>query len=124
MTSVLFVLAVVALGACGSTSEPTLVCDGAIHTALRVSVRDAQTGTSISALSTIIASRRGGQTDSLVHPADSVAAIGDLAGTYDLLVKAPGFADWTKNGVVVEGDLGLTCQPLAVRVDALLQAAR
>jgi hypothetical protein len=119
----IFLFLVGCLAGCGNAAAPTLVCDGALYPALQLTVSDAKTGSSVASQSTIVASRRGGATDTLVHPIGPLVSVGSLAGTYDVMIAAPGFVSWTMTGVEVPGEQGLTCQPIAVRIDARLQAA-
>jgi hypothetical protein len=47
-----------------------------------------------------------------------LGAAGERPGTYDLTVRAPGYRDWTRNGVTVTAD---ECHVRSVAVTARLQ---
>ncbi|HVT40058.1 MAG TPA: hypothetical protein VHE78_13510 [Gemmatimonadaceae bacterium] len=47
--------------------------------------------------------------------------IGASPGTYALLLKKSGYADWTKGGVEVPLDHAGGCQPGTVSLEALIQ---
>jgi hypothetical protein len=119
--AILFIV-LVAGAACGSDNTPT-VCDARDVPAIWLTVRDAQSGVFIGSHATVIVTRHGGATDTLVKPVagDSDRAfIGDLPGTYDLIVKNGGYADWLKGNIVVQATDG-GCHPITIDVEADLQ---
>lgn len=109
-----------ALAACSGIDD---ACDAFLRTAIRLQVRDLATGMSIAANTRVIAARREGGTDTLPLPGmpptdSSVFEVGDLGGTYDLLVQKPGYAEWKQTVSVPSGG----CHPAqTIDVTAKLQ---
>lgn len=85
-----------------STSPPAGYCAAPRSIAVEVDVLDAVTRASIAdnAMGTVVAV---GYQDSLHHGtgADSLLWGGDQLGTYTVTVQRPGYADWSKVGVMV-----------------------
>jgi len=100
-----------------------VTCDAALVVAIKLAVRDAQTGASVVAQSTVIATLRNTKPDTLLMPAIPVdpdtVNVGTHAGTYDLVVKRAGYADWKQTVVVVADG----CEPSTTRVTATLERA-
>jgi hypothetical protein len=95
--------------------------------ALAVYVRDSATGLYAASGSTASAVS-GSYTDRQVVAANPaldtipVSLAPDRAGTYEVRISKPGYADWTKGGIVVEQASQSQCPyVVTVRLTALLQ---
>ena len=118
----LFASLLLAVAGCSASTAPPQ-CAGILIPALRVIVRAAQDGAFVGSGSTIIAARRGAETDTVVNSPTAVDSsaifIGFAPGTYDLTIHKQGYAEWTESsiGVAVAID---GCHPATSTVDASL----
>jgi hypothetical protein len=84
-------------------------CNLVLVSAVRVTVRDAQTHLPPEPASTLVIVD-GTYKDSVVSAAGSATQPREMfagdgrPGTYEILVRTSGYADWTRSGVVVSGD--------------------
>jgi hypothetical protein len=126
---ILFILAACALNAC-STTVPSenlaTACTEMSTSASAVYVRDSVTGVFAASGSTA-AAVSGSYMDSrtvATNPAlDSlpVSLAPDRAGTYDVRISKPGYANWAKSGVTVETSGSQCPYVMTVKLTALLQ---
>lgn len=95
-------VAAVLAGAC---TEPTKYCNLLSFNALDVSIVDAKTGRPAASNATItwtIGSFHDSLTVANTPAADkSVSEIDGVAGTYDVVIRKPGYAYWRKTGILV-----------------------
>lgn len=79
-----------------------LMCDTGIQPSIVVEVRHASADTSLAGAATgfII---DGSFSDSLHHSGGLLSMSGERAGTYTILITAPGFQNWSRAGVEVDG---------------------
>ncbi len=112
--------AVAALGACRSSSTGPLICTANFVYAITVAVRDSATGTPAATGALLVGTGHAGSstwTDTGEGAPDSLHLnVLGLAGTYDLTITKPGYAAWSKNGVVVVSNDG-GCHPATVALD-------
>lgn len=106
----------------GCGGGPTNVCTGDFP-ALRITVRDSLTGTAAASGAIATATRRGDTAETIIVPNDTSRdgvpiPLGSLPGTYDVLLKKAGYADWTKSGIVVETS---NCHLQTVSLEALIR---
>lgn len=123
----IFIVAIAGLlQACTSPFDGTLCTDQFVY-GLNVTVLDSLT-LSPPTKATLLA-RSGAFTDSVGPRSPSpltnggpamllLWTAGERAGVYDITVKAPGYRDWTKNGITVTAD---ACHVNPVSVTAKLQ---
>jgi hypothetical protein len=104
-------LLVVPLGACEGL--PT-VCTDEARPALDVTVTSATTGAPV--VATVIA-RDGAFADSMSTAGPYFTSLWERAGTYDVTVRAAGYATWTRSDVKVAKD---QCHVKTVHLDARL----
>ena len=132
MTSIAFRLVsfcagAVVLSACTSSLDGIPVCTDDFRHGLSVTVVDSVT--SAPPASAVLIARSGAFVDSVgpatPHPVVQngppvllLFSAGERAGTYDLTVRAPGYRDWTRNGVNVTED---ECHVRLTEVTARLQ---
>lgn len=110
---------------CGrSMEEPGRVCTDIYVHGLQVSVVDSVTGAVPASATLVVRSGEYVETRFGLRPppghassALRIAAAGERAGVYDLTVRSTGYADWVKNGVIVEHD---GCHPIPVSLTARL----
>lgn len=84
------------------------VCTLELRFGIYVEVRDAATGGFLTSLPRGIA-RDGAYADSLLAPADpnnpeALVGVGERPGTYEVHIKAAGYAAWDSTGIEVEHD--------------------
>lgn len=112
--------------ACTSPFDGTM-CTTEFRYGLSVTVLDSVT-LSAPARATLLA-RSGAFTDSVGPqaaypfinggpPMLILSTAGERAGVYDITVKAPGYRDWTKNGITVDANV---CHVIPVGITAKLQ---
>lgn len=132
--TVLLLPTMIAALACSTSglANPSQTCTGELRTAIVLSIRNATTGAPAASNATVTVQYRGapGQPDSTstdtltssnAFPRDSVhVPLGAAPGTYNIVVKEAGYADWTQS-VVVKGQENDTCQPVTVSLDVPLQ---
>lgn len=103
---------------CRST---TTVCSARSKDAIRLTVVDSLSSSAPTSPSTVVATN-GSYTETVTSTdaANNVYSIGDArSGTFSLVVKTLGYADWSMSGVEVTADeCGL---PYTVRLTARLQ---
>lgn len=95
------------LPACSAVLDP-VYCTTDFRFGLAVQVQDSVTGAWIGSGATLVA-RDGAYVDSVTGPVGrpedaALAAAGERAGTYDLVVRHEGYLPWSRTGVKVEGD--------------------
>ena len=126
---VMFILATSALIACHTKAPSENVataCTDVSTPALAVYVRDSVTGLFAASGSTASAVS-GSYTDRRIVAANPaldtvpVSLAPDRAGTYDVRISKPGYADWAKSGVVVETSRSQCPYVITVKLTALLQ---
>ena len=116
-------LAALALAGCGRETPTNLACTPSIERGIWVTVVDSLTGAAPSSEATLIA-RSGEYVDSAgpVTPLPGsmllLTAVDERPGSYDLTVRSPGYAAWTRNGVQVTAD---RCHVRRVDVTARLR---
>ena len=101
---------VVGSAACGSSTGPAVgFCTAPASIAIELGVRDSASGAPLADSATGTVSTTSYQ-DSLHHVAgvDSLLFGGNQLGSYTIVVRHPGYLDWTRSGVVVsrEGRCG------------------
>lgn len=119
-------LVLIVLGLSFTACKPATACTDVGIPAIELAIRDAQSGVPIATSSTVIASRRGGATDTL-HvssslPGNYLLEIGLASGTYDLVVRHPGYQDLSLFDIKVS-TANDGCHPVTTSVEARLQAA-
>ena len=121
-----FCAAAFVLAGCGPILDDHL-CTADYRYGLTVAVVDSVTG--VPPASAVLIARSGAFVDSVgpatPHPVVQngppvllLFSAGERAGTYDLTVRAPGYRDWTRNGVNVTED---ECHVRLTKVTARLQ---
>lgn len=115
-------VAAVLAGAC---TEPTKYCNLLSFNALDVSIVDAKTGRAAASNATItwtIGAFHDSLTVANTVVADrSVSEIDGVAGTYDVVIRKPGYADWKKTGILVSSapsGCGVTPVALTAALDS------
>ena len=96
--------------ACASTAEPDVFrsCPSVVWSAIAVNVRDARTGRPAAWGAILYGTYHSSSLGIVVDTAKSVTPdsltmhTGASPGTYDLRLVVPGYAEWTRNGVVVQ----------------------
>jgi hypothetical protein len=96
-------------------------CDASAVPAIRLAVHDALTGAAIPSQMTIVWTEHGAPPDTIVASGADLAGsgipLGLRPGTYDLVVRSPGYAVWSET--VDVGSVG--CKPNTIGVKATLQ---
>jgi len=115
--SVSLLLASQALAGCSKQPpEEQVMCTMEARPALAVVVLDSATGAGLAQVAVAVA-REGVFADTL-HGTDSiVSGVHERAGTYRVELSAPGYLDWSRDGVKVERD---ACHVITARLRALL----
>lgn len=108
MSRVAFALALLAIGSGGCKSNFEPVCASILLPAVSVSVLDARTNAPPLVASTLYVSE-GAYMDSAVTAvlaggAHIAAAAYGRPGTYTIVIRTPGYADWTKSSLQVVAD--------------------
>jgi hypothetical protein len=106
---------------CGCSD--VITCDGSLVPAIELSVIDAGSKAFIASQAIVIVSRSGAPTDTIANPAGADSdpiLIGTSAGTYGLLVRKSGYADWIDTGIVVNADASTACHPKTLTLQASL----
>lgn len=105
--------------------EGSHICLAIINPAIRLTVRDARTGALIATRTTVIANLRGVRPDTIVSPTGNTDSepivIGSSSGTYDLVVRTAGYADWVSNGIIVDRSDGACPNTVTRSIQATLQ---
>jgi hypothetical protein len=116
------VLAAMLAVGCGRSIEDPLACTDIYLYGLEVSVVDSLTGAVPASATMVVRSGDYVETRFGLRPppgqspiALRIGAAGERAGVYDITVRATGYTDWTKNGVVVAHD---GCHPIPVELTA------
>jgi hypothetical protein len=100
-------------------AEVTVACTADFRYGLIVQPRDSLTGGALTAPATVVV-RGGGFADSVLTlgPGEGWSTAGERPGTYRVVVRAPGYAEWARDGVVVGHD---GCHVIPVTLVARLQ---
>lgn len=122
-------LVTILLAGCGggTSSGPVFVCTGP-RTAISVRVNDAQTGQSVAAGTTVIASLGATYADTVRTPdvaADSARVnVANRPGTYTVTIRKTAYAEWSQSGVVVPSNLSpCEAEPVTTTLNAALTKA-
>jgi len=117
-TSLSLVLASQALAGCSRkpVAEEQVMCTMEARPALAVVVLDSATGAGLAQAAVAIA-RQGDFADTLRGTDSIVSGAHERAGTYRVELSAPGYLDWSRDGVKVERDV---CHVQTARLRALL----
>jgi len=118
-------LALAALGAeCPGAPSQGVICTADYRYGLSVSVVDSVTGVAVPRPLLIVATE-GAYSDTAMAarqtgdvPFTAWPLVGERAGTYAVLVRAPGYQDWQRSGVRVDRDL---CHVIPVALTARLR---
>jgi hypothetical protein len=107
----------IGLALAGCTQESPVMCTMEARSSFAVVVVDSVTGAGLAATTRALV-QDGSFVDSLIGR-DSVVSGGvfERTGTYRLTLSAPGYQDWTRDGVVVTKD---QCHVQTVKLRALL----
>ena len=116
--SVSLALASLALAGCSKkpVAEEQVMCTMEARPALAVVVLDSATGAGLAQAAVAVA-REGDFADTLRGTDSIVSGAHERAGTYRVELSAPGYVDWSRDGVKVERD---ACHVQTVRLRALL----
>lgn len=121
-----------ALAACSSSSSDPLqvsLCGSAVHFAIAVNVRDAESGVPAGKGATLYGTYYSPvlgvvvDTETVVTPDGLTMFTGAQPGTYDLRLRVAGYAEWSKTNVAVPLD-EKGCMPKLTTVEALIQRVR
>jgi hypothetical protein len=122
MRHCLFISLLLAISGCSVSTAPPQ-CAGILIPALRVIVRDGRDGAFIGSGSTIIAARRGAETDTVVNSAGAIDSsaifIGFAPGIYELVIHKQGYVEWTESSIGVATAID-GCHPSTSTVEASL----
>jgi hypothetical protein len=111
------------LAAC-SNYGTDVVCLDYAAAGLNVTAVDSITGTTVTSVPITVVAREGSYTETetrtlpVTTPPTSIGMVWERAGTYTVEVTAPGYAPWTRSGVLVAED---ECHVIGVLVAAKLQ---
>lgn len=119
MRAIARIAALLACGACASSSEsPDVACTMEARSSLAVTVTDAGTGESLAPDATVRVTD-GTFSDTLTaQPGSGVySGVYERPGTYTVVVSHPRYAQWQRAGIVVERD---ECHVITEEVSARL----
>ena len=116
--SLSLVLASQALTGCSKkpVTEEQVMCTMEARPALAVVVLDSASGAGLAQVAVAVA-REGVFADTLRGTDSIVSGVHERAGTYRVELSAPGYVDWSRDGVTVERD---ACHVQTARLRALL----
>jgi hypothetical protein len=104
------------MAGCSPQRTDPPICTALYAYGLTVTTLDATTGDSLTVTPTGIA-RDGAYSDTMQVLGNRLMGAGERAGTYDITVTAPGYAQWDTTGITVTAD---ECHVRGVGVTARL----
>lgn len=111
------------VAACDTAQPLTGICTAPRSIAVEVDVTDSLSGRALA--DSASGSLRIGQFSSALVPVDGFPSLllgGSKLGTYEVTITHPGYAPWTRSGVVVS-QTGICGNVIPVHLDARLQPA-
>jgi hypothetical protein len=110
-------LVILSLAGCSKKPvEEQVMCTMEARPALAIVVIDSSSGAGLAA-ATVAIVREGAFADTLRGTDSLVSGVHERAGTYRVEVSAPGYLEWSRDGITVDRD---QCHVQTVRLRALL----